>query len=91
MSSARALIGRFWPGGVYDATTQTSPTLLRLCVRAGFGPSRLGVNNPVWLKVPTNLTSSSSYVVAYSSRLQAALTRPISRSSSVSGRPSGPL
>src|SRR6185436_4406100 len=91
-NSARALsVFAFLPAGVYVATAQTSPTLFRLDVRFGFGPSRPGVNSPFGSRVPTNLTSSSSYVTPYSSRFHLAGTRPISRSSSVSDLPSGPF
>ena len=39
---ARAPMGRFAPSGVYQASTQTSPTLPSIRWRLGFGPSSLG-------------------------------------------------
>ena len=39
---ARAPMGRFAPSGVYQASTQTSPTLPSIKCRLGFGPSSLG-------------------------------------------------
>src|SRR5712691_7160873 len=79
------------PVGASSATTQTSPTLFRLPLRFGFGPSTLGVKRPFWSIVPTNCVSSSPKVAVYSSNDHLTSTIPRSRSSGVSGFPSGPL
>src|SRR4030095_769502 len=81
----------FAPGGAYAATTQTSPTLLRLPGRFGLGPSTFGVHRPLGANSPTYFRSSSLNVAVYSSRLQLASTGPRSRSSGVPGLPSVPL
>src|SRR4029079_6628118 len=77
-------------GEFSSATTHTSPTLFRLPERFGLGPSSAGVNKPRSLMPPTNCRSSSVNVAVYSSSDQFTSTIPRSRSSGVSGLPSGP-
>src|SRR5260370_38017673 len=56
---ARAPIGGFDGSGLYQASTQTSPTLDSLCSRSGLGPSVFVIKVPYSLTLPTYNTSSS--------------------------------